>query len=410
MLFVLGKFDHKSNGALKYDLKVKSEGDINYLSYKLGLGTVCDLTGNDRSTEVQFYCNPTQELDSVLWIKEVNSCEYKMGISTKKICGSPVFAPPEKISPHKIDCRRILSAAELEELEAKKAETKNNANNGENEKQTENKQQQDLVSNLLYNDLDFSGGEWKQLRLDSIESVGKNIQSYRDDPQHTLSLLMEKLSVMVQKGVIKNAKGESITAKDEFSTVIELVDLNERDVILVKIALTKGDLLIGIVNDKNDDSEDIYEVELEDDDDKLDESNDFEKEEEGERMLFLTAVTPAIPTNVYAGAQDEDEDENFEPFLEDQGENSGQQADSEQDDTLNPDDPKIHEPTAKQAQPHIEDVNQAPLVADEKEKDEKKEEKVYYYYDGDEYLQDKEHFDDEKEYPAADDEIVHDEL
>ncbi|KAF5132610.1 hypothetical protein DV495_001076 [Geotrichum candidum] len=418
MMFVLGKFDYKPNGALKYDLKLKSEGDVNYLSYKLGLGTVCDLTGKDRSTEVQFYCSPKQELDSVLWIREVNSCEYKMAISTRKICDNPIFAPPEKTSPHKIDCRRILSATELEEFEAKKEELKaKKEETQKNEKLIENKQQQDLESNVLYSDLDFAGGEWKELRLHPKLTAGKNIQSYRDDTSHTLSLLMEKLTLMIQNGAIKNAKGESITAKDEFSVVVGLIDLNEQDVIPVKIVLTKGELLVGIVDDEDDDSEDIYEMDLSNDElDELDDLvSDEEEEEEGERMLFVTSVTQGIPTNVYAGVPNEVEDENFEPFLGDEiekgGEQGEEQGDSEQDVAPSNDEPNKHTTTAKQVQQNIEDVDQAPLVTDgEEKKGNEKEKKVYYYYDGDEYLQDEEHSDKEKAHLTDDSEVVHDEL
>lgn len=443
MLFVLGMFDRKPSGTMNYKVNIKNEGEVNYLSYTLNKGTVCDLTGKDRSTEVQFYCNPTQELDSVLWIKEIKSCEYKMAISTKKICGNPIFAPPEKVNPHKIECRRIINTVELEKLQAEKEEAKKMAAiKSENQKKAEKnlqpqKEQQDKVENLLYNDLDFLGGAWKQLRLDPADSIGKNIQSYQDDPNHTLSLLMEKLRAMIQAGAIKDANGKPITVKDEFSTVVKLVDLNDQDVLYIKIALLKGELLIGIVSDEDDDSKDIYELDLDDDeeDDKLDKSSDFD-EKEGTRLLFVTTMAHAIPTDINT-EEGEYDDYDFEPFtgdkkLEDEKQDDKtddtmiesfskdqevegvQQEDLKPKDTVNDynsDFQKQHV-TVEQAQQDSQNEEQVPFVASNEQEGEAQnnEEKQYYYYDGDEYLEDKKDHSSNYKDMRKPDQVIRDEL
>lgn len=442
MLFVLGKFDRKPSGTMNYKVNIKHEDEVNYLSYNLNKGTVCDLTGKDRSIEVQFYCNPTQELDSVLWIKEVKSCEYKMAISTKKICGNPIFAHPEKVNPHNIDCRRIINAVELEKLQAEKEKAKKMAAiKSENQKksgknQQPQKKQQEEVANLLYNDLDFLGGAWKQLRLDPADSIGKNIQSYHDDPNHTLSLLMEKLRAMIRAGAIKDANGKPITVKDEFSTIIKLVDLNDQDVLFIKIALLKGELLIGIVSD--DDSEEIYELDLNDDednDDELDESNDFD-EKEKKRFFFVTTMAHATPTDVNT-EESEYDDYDFEPFTGDKKFEDGEQDDKTDDtmiesfskdqeiggvhqedlkqkDTLNDynNDFQKQHVTVEQAREDSQKEDQVPFVVNNEQEREAKnnEEKQYYYYDGDEYLEDKQDHTSNYKDMNKPDEVIRDEL
>ncbi|KAK5117658.1 hypothetical protein LTR62_005081 [Meristemomyces frigidus] len=102
-------------------------GESRYLVQRLEGGTTCDLTGKERTTEVQFHCNP-QSSDRISLIQETRSCAYLMVIQTPRLCSDVAFLPPQKNQPNTISCSPILGDDEVEEYErslaAMKAEEK----------------------------------------------------------------------------------------------------------------------------------------------------------------------------------------------------------------------------------------------------------------------------------------------
>ena len=92
------------------ELQVK--GDQRYLVQKLEAGTVCDLTGRDRTIEVQYHCSPGSTQDRIGWIKEVTTCAYLMVVHTPRLCSDVAFLPPKETRANVISCRAILSEAD----------------------------------------------------------------------------------------------------------------------------------------------------------------------------------------------------------------------------------------------------------------------------------------------------------
>ena len=92
------------------DLQVK--GDQRYLVQRLAAGTICDLTGRERTIEIQYHCNPGASGDRISWIKEVTTCTYLMEIRTPRLCEDVAFLPPKPTRAHPISCQLIVSSEE----------------------------------------------------------------------------------------------------------------------------------------------------------------------------------------------------------------------------------------------------------------------------------------------------------
>ncbi|KAK2021924.1 glucosidase II beta subunit-like protein [Colletotrichum zoysiae] len=90
------------------DLQIK--GDQRYLVQRMDGGTLCDLTGRERTVEVQYHCVPGMKGDRIGWIKEVTTCAYLMVVNTPRLCDDEVFLPPQATSANAISCRPILSS------------------------------------------------------------------------------------------------------------------------------------------------------------------------------------------------------------------------------------------------------------------------------------------------------------
>ncbi|KAI1245475.1 hypothetical protein MGN70_012365 [Eutypa lata] len=92
------------------ELQVK--GDQRYLVQRLEAGTICDLTGRDRTIEVQYHCSPGSTQDRIGWIKEVTTCAYLMVVHTPRLCSDVAFQPPKETRANVISCRAIISEAD----------------------------------------------------------------------------------------------------------------------------------------------------------------------------------------------------------------------------------------------------------------------------------------------------------
>jgi protein OS-9 len=81
-----------------------------YLVQRLDKGTVCDLTGRERTIEVQYHCHPSAAGDRIGWIKEVTTCTYLMVVQTPRLCKDVAFLPPKETRAHPISCRAIVAS------------------------------------------------------------------------------------------------------------------------------------------------------------------------------------------------------------------------------------------------------------------------------------------------------------
>lgn len=123
--YVLGRIptipataDHKSQKdsaqapPLPAELQVK--GDQRYLVQRLESGTICDLTGRERTIEVQYHCVPGMRSDRIGWIKEVTICAYVMIVNTPRLCNDVAFLPPEEIKANPISCQLIADDSDAD--------------------------------------------------------------------------------------------------------------------------------------------------------------------------------------------------------------------------------------------------------------------------------------------------------
>jgi Glucosidase II beta subunit-like protein len=123
--FVLGRFDTPESVASvpmgeRTDVTVQSSGaGTNYFSHRLGGGTVCDITGLERTVEVQFHCNHKIPTDKIAWIKEVKTCHYEIAVYTPRLCSELAFASPKEQNAHNVVCRLVVEEDELAELRAR---------------------------------------------------------------------------------------------------------------------------------------------------------------------------------------------------------------------------------------------------------------------------------------------------
>uniref|UniRef100_A0A060T6U3 Endoplasmic reticulum lectin n=1 Tax=Blastobotrys adeninivorans TaxID=409370 RepID=A0A060T6U3_BLAAD len=110
-VYHLGRFSHQS------DWTVKTSGDSVYASQTLGGGTICDLTGKDRVTEVQYYCREGLKTDQIAWMTEFQTCHYAVAIYTSRLCSDLAFIPPKESNVNVISCTRVLKEGENLDLE-----------------------------------------------------------------------------------------------------------------------------------------------------------------------------------------------------------------------------------------------------------------------------------------------------
>ncbi|KAL0941709.1 misfolded glycoproteins degradation protein [Colletotrichum truncatum] len=89
---------------------LQSKGDQRFLVQRLDGGTICDLTGRERTIDVQYHCVPGMKGDRIGWIKEVTTCAYLMVINTPRLCEDVAFLPPKASNANPINCLRILSS------------------------------------------------------------------------------------------------------------------------------------------------------------------------------------------------------------------------------------------------------------------------------------------------------------
>ncbi|KAK2178083.1 hypothetical protein NP493_563g02001 [Ridgeia piscesae] len=85
-----------------------------YHSQRYVNGSLCDLTGKARRTEVRFVCADGQG-DYLGRVEEAESCVYVLTVYTTKICRHPYLKPPSVNRPVTITCSPLLDAEQYQE-------------------------------------------------------------------------------------------------------------------------------------------------------------------------------------------------------------------------------------------------------------------------------------------------------
>lgn len=88
--------------------EVQVKGEQRYLVQRLEGGTICDLTGRERTIEVQYHCVPGMKEARISWIKEVTICAYLMVVNTPNLCDDDAFLPPKETRANPISCRLMV--------------------------------------------------------------------------------------------------------------------------------------------------------------------------------------------------------------------------------------------------------------------------------------------------------------
>ncbi|KAG5918908.1 hypothetical protein E4U42_006707 [Claviceps africana] len=87
--------------------ELQMKGDQPYLVQRLEGGTMCDLTGKERTIEVRYQCVPGLDEDRIGWIKEVVTCSYIMMVDTPRLCNDVAFQPAVEKRANPIRCQLI---------------------------------------------------------------------------------------------------------------------------------------------------------------------------------------------------------------------------------------------------------------------------------------------------------------
>ncbi|PCH38090.1 hypothetical protein WOLCODRAFT_161294 [Wolfiporia cocos MD-104 SS10] len=95
--------------ALATNIELARGAGSRYLVQRWGDGTYCDKTGRKREIEVQFHCSMTMT-DTILFVKETQTCHYVLHIATPRLCGVPGFRSRSDVREEAyIRCREVLA-------------------------------------------------------------------------------------------------------------------------------------------------------------------------------------------------------------------------------------------------------------------------------------------------------------
>ncbi|KAH9901051.1 glucosidase II beta subunit-like protein-domain-containing protein [Cubamyces lactineus] len=101
-----------AEAAAAANLELARGAGSRYLVQRWGDGTYCDKTGRKRDVEIQFHCSMTMT-DTILFVKETQTCHYVIHIATPRLCGEPGFRSRiDAEEEHVIQCREVLAEDE----------------------------------------------------------------------------------------------------------------------------------------------------------------------------------------------------------------------------------------------------------------------------------------------------------
>ncbi|KAI8998526.1 hypothetical protein BD414DRAFT_512144 [Trametes punicea] len=99
-----------AEAAAAANLELARGAGSHYLVQRWGDGTYCDKTGRKRD----FHCSMTMT-DTILFVKETQTCHYVVHIATPRLCGEPGFRSRiDSAEEHPIRCREVLSPDEYD--------------------------------------------------------------------------------------------------------------------------------------------------------------------------------------------------------------------------------------------------------------------------------------------------------
>ncbi|KAH9857001.1 glucosidase II beta subunit-like protein-domain-containing protein [Lenzites betulinus] len=97
-----------AEAAAAANLELARGAGSRYLVQRWGEGTYCDKMNRKRDVEVQFHCSMTMT-DTILFVKETQTCHYVVHIATPRLCGEPGFrSRVDAAEEHYIRCREVL--------------------------------------------------------------------------------------------------------------------------------------------------------------------------------------------------------------------------------------------------------------------------------------------------------------
>ncbi|KAI0831424.1 hypothetical protein BC628DRAFT_1407888 [Trametes gibbosa] len=101
-----------AEAAAAANLELARGAGSRYLVQRWSEGTYCDKMGRKRDVEVQFHCSMTMT-DTILFVKETQTCHYVVHIATPRLCGEPGFrSRVDAEEEHFIRCREVLDGPE----------------------------------------------------------------------------------------------------------------------------------------------------------------------------------------------------------------------------------------------------------------------------------------------------------
>jgi len=115
-----------------------------YYSEEYEAGSVCDLTGKERTCEIRFYCDPNADVSVFSSFKEPSSCNYVIRIDTPLLCKHPKYVSKLEEETEKILCFEtpIPTEQEIQEEEQKQKKQKNLKQQHASQKTPEQQQQE----------------------------------------------------------------------------------------------------------------------------------------------------------------------------------------------------------------------------------------------------------------------------
>lgn len=223
--------------------EVQVKGDQRYLVQKLEGGTICDLTGRERTIEVQYHCVPGLKQDRISWIKEVTICAYLMVVNTPRLCEDVAFLPPEEHRAHRIDCQLIKhddaippqieqerSSAKSEDQEQEQASTENVE---AYEKEAPPKETQAVVGGIVVG---------ARHVLSAGDEEGKPPISLRSPREHQRDSLSEKFIELIAQAASKadGGKVEALSREEMEEIDVDPAVVEEMRTEIEKLAKEAG--------------------------------------------------------------------------------------------------------------------------------------------------------------------------
>ncbi|KAI0748246.1 glucosidase II beta subunit-like protein-domain-containing protein [Daedaleopsis nitida] len=106
-----------AEAAAAANLELARGAGSRYLVQRWGDGTYCDKMGRKREVEIQFHCSMTMT-DTILFVKETQTCHYVLHIATPRLCGEPGFkSRVDAEEEHYIRCREVVGPEDFERVD-----------------------------------------------------------------------------------------------------------------------------------------------------------------------------------------------------------------------------------------------------------------------------------------------------